>query len=556
MKKKYKYLTLLVIVTLILSACSNKKSLYSDEGQVFRKIITQDITTLDTALITDAVSSDVAGQTFEGLYSIDKNDKVTLGVAKETPQKSNGGKTLTINLRKDAKWSNGDPVTAHDFVYAWRKVVDPKTASEFAYIMSDIKNADLVNTGKKPLNSLGIKALNKHKLQIDLERPVPYINELLALSTFYPQDAKIAKKYDKKYDKKYGTNAERAVYNGPFKVTNWQVEDKIQLVKNNQYWDKKNVKLDKVNYKVLKDQQAGASLYDTNSIDDTIITSEQVDKYKGSKELNYRLTAGTFYIKMNEKTVPEFKNKNLRLAIAQAINKKGYVKTVLNDGSLASNNFTGIGTAKTPDGKDFASTVESPLKYNPKVAKQNWEKAKKELGKKEFAFTMNTQDTPASKIAAEYIKSQIESNLPGVTLKIKQMPFKQKTTLELANNYEATYSGWSPDYPDPTAFLETMTKDNAQNNTDWDNKEYNRLLKESNSSLLRETEKRNEALQRAESILLHDAPVAPVYQKGEAHLTNPQVKGLQYHKIGPDTTLKHVYIDKSIDRETGKKKDN
>ena len=552
MKKKYKYLTLLVIVTLILSACSNKKSLYSDEGQVFRKIITQDITTLDTALITDAVSSDVAGQTFEGLYSIDKNDKVTLGVAKETPQKSNGGKTLTINLRKDAKWSNGDPVTAHDFVYAWRKVVDPKTASEFAYIMSDIKNADLVNTGKKPLNSLGIKALNKYKLQIDLERPVPYINELLALSTFYPQDAKIAKKYGKKY----GTNAERAVYNGPFKVTNWQVEDKIQLVKNNQYWDKKSVKLDKVNYKVLKDQQAGASLYDTNSIDDTIITSEQVDKYKGSKELNYRLTAATFYIKMNEKTVPEFKNKNLRLAIAQAINKKGYVKTVLNDGSLASNNFTGIGTAKTPDGKDFASTVESPLKYNPKVAKQNWEKAKKELGKKEFAFTMNTQDTPASKIAAEYIKSQIESNLPGVTLKIKQMPFKQKTTLELANNYEATYSGWSPDYPDPTAFLETMTKDNAQNNTDWDNKEYNRLLKESNSSLLRETEKRNEALQRAESILLHDAPVAPVYQKGEAHLTNPQVKGLQYHKIGPDTTLKHVYIDKSIDRETGKKKDN
>lgn len=552
MKKKYKYLTLLVIVTLILSACSNKKSLYSDEGQVFRKIITQDITTLDTALITDAVSSDVAGQTFEGLYSIDKNDKVTLGVAKETPQKSNGGKTLTINLRKDAKWSNGDPVTAHDFVYAWRKVVDPKTASEFAYIMSDIKNADLVNTGKKTLNSLGIKALNKYKLQIDLERPVPYINELLALSTFYPQDAKIAKKYGKKY----GTNAERAVYNGPFKVTNWQVEDKIQLVKNNQYWDKKSVKLDKVNYKVLKDQQAGASLYDTNSIDDTIITSEQVDKYKGSKELNYRLTAGTFYIKMNEKTVPEFKNKNLRLAIAQAINKKGYVKTVLNDGSLASNNFTGIGTAKTPDGKDFASTVESPLKYNPKVAKQNWEKAKKELGKKEFAFTMNTQDTPASKIAAEYIKSQVESNLPGVTLKIKQMPFKQKTTLELANNYEATYSGWSPDYPDPTAFLETMTKDNAQNNTDWDNKEYNRLLKESNSSLLRETEKRNEALQRAESILLHDAPVAPVYQKGEAHLTNPQVKGLQYHKIGPDTTLKHVYIDKSIDRETGKKKDN
>ncbi|MCE0454534.1 peptide ABC transporter substrate-binding protein [Staphylococcus haemolyticus] len=548
--KSLKYIATLLIVVLVLSACSNNKSLYSDDGQVFRKVITQDISTLDTALISDAVSGDIAGQAFEGLYSIDKGDKVTLGVAKEMPKKSNGGKTLTINLRKNAKWSNNDPVTADDFVYAWRKVVDPKTASEFAYIMSDIKNADLVNSGKKPVSELGIKALDKYKLQVELEKPVPYINELLALNTFGPQNSKIAKKYGEKY----GTKADRAVYNGPFKVINWQVEDKIQLVKNDKYWDKKNVKLDKVNYKVLKDQQAGASLYDTNSVDDTIVTSEQVNKYKNSKALNHRLTAATFYIKMNEKTVPEFKNKHLRLAIAQAINKKGYVKSVLNDGSLASDNFTGIGTAKTPDGKDFASTVSSPLKYDTKEAKQNWEIAQKELGKKEFTFTMNTQDTPAAKIAAEYIKSQIETNLPGVTLKIKQMPFKQKITLELANNYETSYSGWSPDYPDPTAFLEIMTKGNAQNNTDWGNEEYDNLIKEANGSLLRESDKRNEALQKAESILLHDAPVAPIYQKGEAHLTNPQVKGLQYHKVGPDTTLKHVYIDKSIDRETGKKK--
>ncbi|MDK8337125.1 ABC transporter substrate-binding protein, partial [Proteus mirabilis] len=212
----------------------------------------------------------------------------------------------------------------------------------------------------------------------------------------------------------------------------------------------------------------------------------------------------------------------------------------------------GVGTADTPDGKDFARTIKSPLKFNPDLAKKNWREAQKELGKNKFTFTMNTQDTPASKIAAEYIKSQIESHLPGVTLKIKQMPFKQKTTLELANNYEASYSGWSPDYPDPTAFLQTMTKNNAQNNTDWSNKEYDQLLKDANSKLLRKLGERNTSLQKAEYILLHEAPVAPVYQKGEAHLTNPQVKGLQYHKVGPETTLKHVYIDKSINRETGK----
>lgn len=547
---KFKFLTFILSLIIVLSACSNKKSLYSDEGQVFRKVIPQDMTTLDTALITDAVSGDIVAQAFEGLYSINKKDKAEPAIAKSFPKKSNGGKTLTINLRKNAKWSNGDPVTAQDFVFAWRKVVDPKTASEFAYIMSDIKNADAINSGKKPVKDLGIKALGKYKLQIDLERPVPYINELLALNTFNPQDEKIARKYGEQY----GTTADKAVYNGPFEVTNWQVEDKIQMVKNDKYWDKKHVKLDRVNFKVLKDGQAGASLYDTGSVDDTTISSEQVDKYKGNKALNYRLTAGTFFIKMNEKQIPEFKNKYLRLAIAQSINKKGYVDSVLNNGSLPSNNFTAVGTAKTPEGKDFASTIKSPLTYNDKKARTNWHKAQKQLGKKKFEFTMNTEDTPAQKISAEYIKSQVEKNLPGVTLKIKQMPFKQKTTSELSGNFETSYSGWVPDYPDPTAFLQTMTKGNAQNNTDWSNKEYDQLLKDANGKLLRKTDERNAALQKAENILLNDEPVAPIYQKGEAHLTNPQVKGLVYHKVGPDTTLKDVYIDKTIDRKTGKKK--
>ncbi|MEB7434104.1 peptide ABC transporter substrate-binding protein [Staphylococcus pasteuri] len=550
MKKWITLIVTLIITSSILSGCSNSKSLYSDEGQVFRKVIPQDMTTLDTTMISDAVSGDIAGQSFEGLYSMNKHDKAEPAIATSLPKKSKDGKTLTVDLRKDAKWSNGDPVTADDFVFAWRKVVNPKTASEFAYIMSDIKNADDINAGKKPVKDLGIKALNKYKLQINLERPVPYINELLALNTFDPQNEKVAKNYGKAY----GTTADKAVYNGPFKVVNWKVEDKIQLEKNNQYWDKKHVKLDRVNYKILKDNQAGAALYDTNSVDDAIISSEQVDKYKKSPALRKRLTAATFYIKLNEKEVPEFKNKHLRLAIAQAINRKEYVDSVFNDGSLPSSNFTGYGTATTPSGKDFASTIKSPLKYNKHEAADNWKKAQKELGKKNVTFTLNVQDTPVQKISAEFIKSQLETNLPGVEVKVKQLPFKQKINLELSNNYQASYAGWSPDYPDPMAFLEIMKTGNPQNNTDWGNKEYDQLIKDANGKLLQEPEKRNEALQQAEKILLENAPVTPIYQKGEAHLTNPQVKGLIYHKVGPDTTLKDVYIDKSIDRETGKKK--
>ena len=551
MMKKFKFLIFLVALSVVLAGCGNAEGIYSDKGDVFRKVIPQDISSLDTALATDTVSFDIYNQVYEGLYTLDKNDKAKPGVAKAMPKESNGGKTLTIDLRKDAKWSNGDPVTAHDFEYAWKRVVKPDTASEYAYIMYDLKNAEAINMGKKDVDELGVKAVDDHTLKVELTKSIPYMNEMLAFATFMPQNEKAVKKAGQQY----GTTADKTVYNGPFKVKDWKVEDKIQLVKNDDYWDKKAVNLDRVNYKVLKDQQAGAALYDTQSVDDTIITADQVDKYADNPGLKKRLLASTFYIKLNRDNVPEFKNKDLRLAISQAINKEGFVNSVKNDGSEVTDGFTSKLTAKTPNGKDFAESINSPLNYNPKVAKQHLEKAKEQLGKDEITFTMNTDDGPDKKVAAEYIKSQVESNLPGVTMNIKQLPFKQRVNQEQSETFEASLSGWGPDYPDPLTFLNIMTTGNPSNNTGWGNKEFDKLVKDANGKLLKKPEERNAAMKEAEELLLAEAPVAPVYQKGEAHLTNPQVKGLVYHQIGGDTTLKHVKIDKSIDPKTGKKKE-
>lgn len=149
--KRIKLFIVLLALTVITAGCSSAEGIYSDKGQVFRKVIPQDISSLDSALVTDTVSFDLFNQVYEGLYTLDKNDKAQPGVAKEMPKKSNGGKTLTIKLRKDAKWSNGDPVTAQDFVFAWKRVVNPDTASEYAYIMYDLKNAEDINMGKKML---------------------------------------------------------------------------------------------------------------------------------------------------------------------------------------------------------------------------------------------------------------------------------------------------------------------------------------------------------------------------------------------------------------------
>src|SRR5699024_3546256 len=194
-------------------------------------------------------------------------------------------------------------------------------------------------------------------------------------------------------------------------------------------------------------------------------------------------------------------------------------------------------TAETPDGKDFAESIDSPLAYNPTAAKKHLEKAKKDLGVKELTFTMNTEDTPDAKISAEYIKAQVEKNLPGVTLKIKQLPFKQRVNQEHSETFEASLSGWVPDYPDPLTFLEIMTTGNPTNKNAWRNKNDDQVAKDTNGKLLKKPEERNEAMKEVEELLLTDAPVAPIYLTGEAHLTNPPVQALFYHQIGGDTSL-------------------
>ncbi|MGV3243562.1 peptide ABC transporter substrate-binding protein [Staphylococcus sp. 11261D007BR] len=548
--KSFKLFGVILTAVLILAACGNAEGMYDDKGQVFRKVIPQDMASLDTTQVTDQVSFDIYNQVFEGLYTLDENDQAVPGVAKEDPEISEDGKTWTIKLRDNAKWSNGDPVTAHDFEYAWKRVVNPETASEYAYIMYDIENAEAINMGEKDPDTLGVKAIDDYTLEVKLTKPIPYFQEMLAFGTYMPQNEKVVKKYGDRY----GTSAERTVYNGPFKVKNWAVEDKILLEKNDDYWDKKAVKLDKVNYKILKDGQAGASLYDTGSIDDTTISAEQVDKYEDKPAMNKRLLSSTFYLKLNQGEYEPFKNQHFRIALSQAINKQAYVDSVLNNGSEPSDGFTAKDTAKAPNGEDFTKQVQSDLVYDPKKAKENLEKAKQELNQESFTFTLNTEDTPSSKISAEFIKAQVEKNLPGVTMKIQQLPFKQRVDREQSENYEVSLSGWGPDYPDPLTFLTIMTTGNASNNTGWSNKTYDEMVKKANGELLQDEEARNETLVEAEELLLDEAPIAPIYQKGEAHLTNPQVKGLIYHNISGDTSLKHVYIDKSIDRETGKKK--
>lgn len=549
MKKNFQwFLVLLLALTGFVSACSgsggDKKSAGGGKDeQVLNFAQGSDIPSMDSSMATDQVSFDTFNQVMEGLYTLDKDDKAVPGVAEGEPEKSKDGKTWTIKLRKDAKWSNGDPVTAKDFEYAWKRTIDPKTGAEYAYIMADLKNANKIMEGKAKPDELGVKAIDDNTLEIQLETNVPYFQELLAFGTFLPQNEKFV---EEKGDK-YGTTKDNTLYNGPFVLNEWNTEKNYQLTPNKEYWDKDKVKLKEVNYQIVKETQTALNLYTTGKIDAVGLNAENVDKYKNDAkykdQFSTELDASTYFVRINQSKNKDLQNKNMRLALAKAIDKDKYVKTLLNNGSIAIDTLMPKEFVKGPDGKDYIDGVKSPLNYDKDEAKKYYEKAKKELGKDKFTFEFLTYDADTSKKDAEYVKEQLETNLPGVTLKVKQQPFKQKLALESKKNYELSFAGWGPDYPDPMTFIDMFVTDGPHNQMDWSNKDFDKMVKDAKGPLLEDTEKRWTTLQEAETLFLEDAAIIPMYQRGTARLRQPYIKNYVTHKFAGDTTLKEVTIE-------------
>ena len=300
MTKRWKlYTASTLALTLALAGCSSTGNSGdsaskeggegSDEKKVLNLSAASDIPTMDSSLATDQVSFYIMNQTQEGLYRLGEDDKAVDGIAEGEPEVSEDSKKYTFKLREDAKWSNGDPVTAKDFEYGWKRTLDPETASEYGYIMYDIKNAEAVNTGKKKVDELGIKAVDDYTLEVELEKPLPYFKELLTFATFYP----LNEKYVEEQGDKFGTTEEKTLYNGPFELTDWETESKFKLVPNEEYWDKEAVKLDEVNFQVVKDPQTAINLYETGKIDIVGLSAEHVDNYKEDPNFNTELRTST-----------------------------------------------------------------------------------------------------------------------------------------------------------------------------------------------------------------------------------------------------------------------
>lgn len=549
-------LLLLLALTLVLSsflaACGTGNDDDAAQGgdtpkeevaQVLNILETAEIPTMDTVMGTDAVAFNVANQVFEGLYRLDENNEPTEGMATDHTV-SEDGTVYTFNLRDNATWSNGDPVTANDFVYAWRRAVDPATGSEYGpYMMSGvIVNATQVSEGQVPPDQLGIKALDDHTLEVTLERPVPYFDSLMTFPTFYPQN----EKFVTEQGDQYALEAANMVYNGPFTLSSWEHEVGWTMTKNPEYWDADVVSLETINVKVVKDPATSANLYDTNAVDISgALSSDFVDKYKTHEDfINYG-NAVTFYFKFNQTRNPVLANVDVRKAISMAIDEQGITDVILNNGSIPANGLVPRNFVIHPETKEDFREHGDFNAYNVEEAKKHWQQALDTLGVSEVTIEVLGGDTETSIKMQDFIKNQLETNLEGLTINLKNVPFAQRLDLDTAMDYDVQFAGWGPDYLDAMSFMDLWVTDGGNNKMGYSNPEYDRLIKEAKTTLATDPVARFEAMQEAERILLEeDAAIGPLYQRGTAQLMQEYVKNVYIHPFGPDYSYKWTKIEK------------
>lgn len=536
--KKIALVFLSLFTICLLGACGNKQKTASK--QVLTWTETSTLATQDQSLATDSLSFQTLLNTQEGLYRLDKQQKPKLALAKSV-KISNDGKTYDFILRPNAKWSNGDPVTAKDFVYVYKRTVTPSTKASMAFYFYQIENAEAINKGQKDVSELGVKALAKDHLQIKLTRPVSYFKRLLAFPLFFPQNEKIVKKYGDLY----GTQAKYTVANGPYILKNWTgTNKKWSLVKNKTYWDAKNVKLDQVNELVTESTTTSYNLYNSNKVDATGLLGQQVAANKNSPAYHERLASAIQRLELNEEKVPAFKNKNIRQAFSYAIDRKSLVNDVLADGSVAAKGFVPSGMGSNPQtGQAFQDEayVKSAVSYDLKKANALLEKGYQETGITTLNVELSVSDTDSAKKIAEFLQSSLE-RLPNVKVAITSIPYTQLITRQAAKDYELTVKNWQAIIADPINFLDVFESDSSYNNSGWKNAEYDRLLDEAENKYGAQPEKRWQLLVKAEKLLMEDQGTIPLLQVAKPQLLRPSVKGVYFNPTGIPYDFKTVSL--------------
>lgn len=543
----------LLLVTMIFAGCGGSDSAGgSDKLSV---MLGSNVVSLDSAQCTDVASFEVIADCIDGLMQLDSNGKPIPALA-ESFDVSEDGKTYTFHLR-DAKWANGDAVTADDFVFAWRRHC--KMAQEYSRIMGNtvacVKNADDVIKGADPA-TLGVSAPDPKTFVVELDAPVPFFLSLMTFPTFYPINENF---YNAVAPGSYGTSPETFLANGAFMLSEYVPgAANIQLKKNDSYWNAANISIDGFQYQVVSSSDNALISFKNGTLNVVNISGNQVEHVKQDAELSKNLktfSSGQLsYLSFNQDPKNHHEgalsNVNLRLAISNAIDRESLANNFVMTGAKAT--YTAIPLNFAPNaktGKFFAADQKQfadVVSFDVDKARKYLETAKSELGKGEFALNLIfSNDGDANTKIVQAIKSQVEENLPGVKINLQPMPKAEYLSNVTSNNYDMALTDWVPDYNDPMTFFTLWTTSGCEIAEHWSNADYDGIIAEcTTGSLAEDYDARWNALYDAEKILLDNAVIAPLYTDASVVLIAPNVTGIDFHPVGSGRIFKNAKLSK------------
>ncbi len=527
----------------------------NDGGKYLNVMLSTNVMSLDTNLATDGDSFEVIADCIDGLTQMDAEGAAIPAIA-EKWDISDDGQTYTFHLR-DAKWANGDPVTAQDFVFAWRLGVE--TNEEYGYMFGDgvgnVKNADAIMSGEASSDTLGITASDEKTLVVELTAPVSYFPSLMYFPAFYPINEKF---YSGLAEGTYGTSPETYLSNGAFILESYTPGTaSLSLKKNPDYWDAARVKLPGISYQVVGSSDNALTAFRSNTLDLVTINGSQVASAESDASLSSKLkVTGAGYMwyltfSQTDKNAQGGKlaNTNLRLAISNAIDRESIVDNYVMDGSLAT--YTAVPpqfAASATTGEDFSADQKKFADYcgyDVTKAQSYLEAAKSELGVDSFEFTMIYGNNEGDEVAnvAQAIKSQVEENLPGVTLNLQPMTKAERLDKMQNDNYDVALTRWGPDYADPMTYMGMWVTNNANNYGFWSNAEYDQIITDcTTGAYVTDYDARWAALYEGEELVMKEAVIAPLYTKSNANLIADGVSGVEFHPVA----LNRVYKSASI----------
>ncbi len=504
------------------------------------------ISTLDTTQTTDKNTFTMAQHLFEGLYRFDDDSATVPALAKDV-KISDDGRKYHFTLREGIKWSNGEPITAQDFVYSWKKLVTPATIGPNAYLLDSVKNSFEIRNGEKSVDELGISAPNDKEFIVELKQAQPSFLAVVSIAWLAPQN----QKFVEAQGKDYALDSEHLLYSGPFTLANWDAtSDTWTLKKNPEYYDADQVKLEEVAVSTIKEDNTGINLYQANELDLVRINGQYVQQYQDDPGYVSHPDVANYFLDFNKKEGTPLANVHLRKAIGQAIDKEALTQSVLNDGSNPLNGLIPSKLYANPEtDEDFRAYSGEYLKNDVKKAQAEWTKAQAEWTKaqadvgKKVKLSLLAADTDQGKRIAEYVQSQLQENLPGLEITISSQPSNNVNQSRREKNYELSLSGWIAGSSELDSYFNLYAGESSYNYGNYHNAKYDQLVEDARTINANNPEKQFAEYKEAEDILLNqDAAQVPLYQSASNYLINPKLKGISYHLYGDYFHLRNAYL--------------